>query len=333
MVEGHQCHRVAHAHRRLLMGRSFKATSPNGRFADGARAIDGKPLSRIEVHGKNLFYFFGEDQAPDVVHIHFGMSGAFRTMPLEQESERPPRETTRLRLEAGGDALVAHLSAMTVAHGGLELYESKSSKLGPDPLREDADPELLWAKVQRCKKPIGLVLMDQTMMAGVGNIYRAEVLYKAAIHPEQPAHTLSRAAFDAVWAHSVDLLQRGFTSGSILTVDPEDAKTLGKPWTRRYIYNHAQCGRCKGPVHSWDMAARTVYCCPTCQPLLEGTEVTPQRRASMAAAKVAKEFVSHCAPDDASDAPPSKLTAPQLRAALKALSLDATGNKAALVSR
>lgn len=56
---------------------------------------------------------------------------------------------------------------------------------------------------------------------------------QAGIHPEQPAHTLSREAFDTVWAHSVDLLQRGFASGSILTVDPEDAKLLGKPWTRR----------------------------------------------------------------------------------------------------
>lgn len=56
----------------------------------------------------------------------------------------------------------------------------------------------------------------------------------------------------------MDLLQRGMTSGSILTVDPEDAKQLGKPWTRRYIYNQSQCGRCKGPVKVWDMAGRTV---------------------------------------------------------------------------
>jgi hypothetical protein len=60
-----------------------------------------------------------------VVHIHFGMSGAFRTMPLAAEAARPPRETTRLRLEHAGAGLVAHLSAMTVAHGGLELYAEK----------------------------------------------------------------------------------------------------------------------------------------------------------------------------------------------------------------
>jgi formamidopyrimidine-DNA glycosylase len=67
----------------------------------------------------------------------------------------------------------------------------------------------------------------------VGNIYRAEILYKARIHPEQPARSLSRQQFDLLWYHCVNLLQRGFASGSILTVDPEDAARLGKPWTRR----------------------------------------------------------------------------------------------------
>lgn len=87
----------------------------------------------------------------------------------------------------------------------------------------------------------GLVLMDQSMMAGVGNIYRAEILFKAKVHPETPANSLSRELFDLVWHHSVDLLQRGFKSGSILTVDPEDARKLGQPWTRRYASLRKLC--------------------------------------------------------------------------------------------
>lgn len=58
------------------------------------------------------------------------------------------------------------------------LCRDKLKALGPDPLREDADAELLWRAVQGSKKPIGLVLMDQSMIAGLGNIYRAEVLFK-----------------------------------------------------------------------------------------------------------------------------------------------------------
>lgn len=57
----------------------------------------------------------------------------------------------------------------------------RAAGLGPDPLREDADAEALWAVVQASKKPIGLVLMDQTMIAGLGNIFRAEVLFKVHV--------------------------------------------------------------------------------------------------------------------------------------------------------
>lgn len=72
--------------------------------------------------------------------------------------------------------------------------------------------------------------MDQSCVAGIGNIYRAEILFKAGVHPEQPARTLPRAVFERVWAHSVLLLQRGFLTGSILTVDPEEARVLGPKW-------------------------------------------------------------------------------------------------------
>ncbi|WIA28170.1 hypothetical protein OEZ86_010738 [Tetradesmus obliquus] len=423
MVEGHQCHRVGAAHRRLLIGKAFEATSPNGRFVEGAAAITGKVLSRIEVHGKNLFYFFtgsssgsngsgpGSSSAaaagttpppaaaaaaaagqavlspededplaePDEVHRD-EIWGAFRTSLLPGPE---PTATTRLRLLHSPSQLMAHLSAMTVQHGGLGLYQEKVSKLGPDPLRPSDDKERFWARVSSSRKPIGLLLMDQSAVAGVGNIYRAEILFKSRVHPEQPGNSISRAAFDTIWGHCVELLQRGFSSGSILTVDPEDAKTLGKPWTRRYIYNQRQCGFCKGPVTTWDMAGRTVYCCSTCQPLqldiASGTAaaaaaaeagkqsksrkrpdsksskqdstaaagaaagadaaaaakqlLSPSRLKSMAAAQVAKEFVSHCAPDDPAELPPSKMTCALLRQALLALSMDARGTKQRLVER
>ena len=60
-----------------------------------------------------------------------------------------------------------------------DLYAALTAKLGPDPLREDADAEAVWARMQASRKPVGLVLMDQSMIAGIGNIYRAEILFKA----------------------------------------------------------------------------------------------------------------------------------------------------------
>ncbi|KAK9813207.1 hypothetical protein WJX72_010568 [[Myrmecia] bisecta] len=330
MVEGHQCHRVAHAHRKVLVGRKFLARSPNDRFTDGAKAIHQQPLTRIEVHGKNLFYFFGPEQAPVVMRIHFGMSGAFRTMALPGKE---PRETTRLELINREEGVVAHLSAMTVQHGDLAFYEQEAAKLGPDPLREDADPELLWERMKGSKKPVGLFLMDQTSVAGIGNIYRAEILFKAGVHPEQPGNTITREAFERIWEHSVVLLQRGFKSGSILTVDPEEAAVLGKPWTRRYVYNHKTCGRCGAFIRTWDMAARTVYACETCQPLIAGTELPGGRAKALAAARPAQQFKSHCAPEPPEHLRPSLLTVAELKAKLAVLQLPTTGKKGALVMR
>ncbi len=217
MVEGHQCHRVAHAHRSTLLHKRFEATSPNKRFVDGtcrtccatlrvpttlssqlatkhahrlhinhhahtgAAAINDKYLARIEVHGKNLFYFFTPSDDPDhadatVIRIHFGMSGAFRTYTLPGPEEL--KDTIRLQLVNRPANIMAHVSAMSLEHGGWDFYRSCVHKLGQDALRPDADPEYLWQQVQKSKKPIGLVLMDQSMVAGPGNIYRAEILFK-----------------------------------------------------------------------------------------------------------------------------------------------------------
>lgn len=87
-----------------------------GLILTGAKLIDGKVLQRIEVHGKNLFYFFGDGPSSVVMHIHFGMSGRFRVSPLPGPEPTP---TTRLQLSNTEQGIVANLSAMTVQHGDL----------------------------------------------------------------------------------------------------------------------------------------------------------------------------------------------------------------------
>jgi hypothetical protein len=140
---------------------------------------------------------------------------------------------------------------------------------------------------------------------------------KARVHPEQPANSLTRMQFDAIWRHSVLLLQRGYVSGSILTVDNADAIALGAPWTRRYVYNHTSCGFCGSRIRTWSMANRTVYACEVCQKLQKGTTLPPARAKAMAAAIDAKEFSSHCAVDGGATLTPAKMTIPQLKAAIK----------------
>lgn len=312
MVEGHGVHRVALFHRAILLGRRFRATSPNGRFTEGARLIDNQPLTRIEAVGKNLFYFWGGGTRSGgnqiVMHVHFGMAGRFATFSPAKAPE--PTPTTRLRLTSlpkedsstGADAVVAHLSAMTVQHGGFDLWTRLRANLGEDPLREDADGEAFW---RACGHPdsrassasIGAILMDQKRIAGVGNIYRAEICFKAGVHPEQPAKTLGRERFERVWLHSIDLLRRGVATGSILTVDKADTALPNGAKRRRYVYNQKDCLICGTRVVSWPMAGRTCYACPSCQALDDGIEIPAARRKALATARATKIFNSHCAPE------------------------------------
>jgi len=162
----------------------------------------------------------------------------------------------------------------------------------------------------------------------VGNIYRAEILFVARVHPSVPGLQLTRDEFDRVWAASVDLMQRGYEQGSILTVDPAEAAALGRPALRRWIYNSPSCGRCMGRVAAWDVAGRTCYACPACQPA-KGDAPAP------ADAAAPKLFNSHCAGESLQVrlATPAKLRVAELRNALGRAGRPTAGKKAELVAR
>ena len=355
MVEGHSVHRLAIQHTARLCGRRFKATSPNGRFADGARLIDGREFRRIEAIGKNLFAFFSAvgTPSPDVVmHVHFGMSGRWSVV----DASRAPDPTPTTRLCLKGDGLVSHLSAMTVDHGGVDLFERKAAALGEDPLRSDADADALWTKVSSSSKSIGALLMDQARrtpsahapnpprpsylsraqltldspqacFAGVGNIFRCEILLVAGINPEKRGNELSRVEFDKVWAASVRLMTMAFELGSIVTVTPAEARSVGNPRLRRWLYNSRSCGKCGGRVRSWDIQGRTCYACDVCQPRTGGAPPVDAKEPTL--------FLSHCASEPLSDrlAEPSKMRVAELREALENAGLPTSGKKAALVDR
>jgi formamidopyrimidine-DNA glycosylase len=320
MVEGHSVHRVAAMHRKRLVGKKFTAWSPNGRFKEGADLINNKMFFRVEAVGKNLFAFFGNanDEANAVVvHVHFGMAGNWAV--YEDPTSAPePSNTNRLRLEHA--ELVADLSAMTVQHGGMNLYTAKRAKLGEDPLREDADEKRLWSRVQVSKKSIGALIMDQSYFTGPGNIYRCEILFKAGVNPEKKGKDLEEDEFKRIWYHTVALLQRGYETGSILTVDPEEAKALGKPKMRRYIYNTSICPRCGSSIKSWSINNRTCYACFRCQPM-NGSKaenvVTPL--------KDCIPFNSHCARELAEtrlqETGPERLTVKEIKAELVKLDM------------
>ena len=262
MPEGHTLHRLAKDHRRLLAGAPVAASSPQGRFADAAARIDGRVLVDDEAHGKHLFYDFGDG---DLVHVHLGLFGKFFDHPTPAPA---PRDTVRLRL-AGAKRTIDLIGATECALIDPSGRERILDRLGPDPLRRDAEPEQAWAKLSRRRSPVGQALMDQAVLSGVGNVYRAEILHVLGVHPELPANELRRDQFEELWSTLVTWLRHGVKDGVIITVDP---KEVGKARSKiakgeaLWVYKQDACRRCGGDVRRWDLAGRWAYACETCQP-------------------------------------------------------------------
>lgn len=268
MPEGHTVHRMAHDHWKYLAGQTLRVWSPQGRFAAEAKRLDGKRLVSVTAHGKHLFYRWinPQSQRPRTItmHVHLGLYGKFR---IAKNPAAEPRGAVRVRIV--GDQRTVDLNGPTRCEilSAVDL-KKLNQRLGVDPLHENAKPELAFERINKTRKPIGAALLDQSAIAGIGNIYRAEILHLLNIDPEKPGRDLTRQQFDELWQLTVDLFTIGMKQNRIITVD---VKSIDKPISRLTkderltIYKKRQCSRCHGPVRKWALGARTMYACPRCQ--------------------------------------------------------------------
>ncbi len=267
MPEGHTIHRLAKDHTRELGGQVLVVSSPQGRFADGASRVDGVKLCRIDPYGKHLFYRFGaaSPERATTIHVHLGLFGKFTR---QATSTATSKDTIRLRLE--NERWTIDLTGPTDCRI-VEPDEERliRARLGPDPIRLDADPDVAWQRLSRRKTSVGEALMDQKVLAGVGNVYRAESLFVHGIHPGRPANTLDRAEFDALWSTIVAMLRQGVRDRRIITLGDDElprARSALKSKEAVYVYKQDRCRRCDTAIARWDLAGRWAYACPTCQP-------------------------------------------------------------------
>lgn len=264
MPEGHTIHRLARRHRDAIVGERLHVSSPQGRFSAGADRLDGQRLDDVRAVGKHLFY---EWERGDLLHVHLGLFGRFR---LHRTDPPLPTDGTRLAME-GGDVTV-YLSGPTAC----ELIEPSEEtairdRLGPDPISQPGEVDRFAAALGRRRIPIAAAVLDQKVVAGIGNVYRSELLFRQGIDPRVPANELDDDAMRDLWDDTVAQLRAGERSGRIITVDPADVGARRRSdlrgERRRYVYKRAgeSCWRCGETVVADEIGGRTAFWCPACQ--------------------------------------------------------------------
>lgn len=257
MPEGHTIHRLALDIQRDLGAQTLRISSPQGRFA-AAGMLDGETLVEAEAIGKHLLLHL----QTTCIHIHLGLFGKFYRVTAPAPAPRP---SVRLRLS--GDTRTWDLVGPT-ACVCLETSELAAlrERIGADPLSARARPQKAWKTFSTSRRAVGALLLDQSIIAGIGNVYRAEILFLLGIHPEVPANRIGQPQFKKLWALAQQLLARGVKEGRIVTTP----KIKGVRSTRReslYVYKRAECRTCEGAITSVVLAGRPIYLCATCQPL------------------------------------------------------------------
>lgn len=266
--EGHTIHLAAREQTKLLAGRAVHVSSPQGRFADASR-VDGATLERVEAYGKHLFYHW---DTGEVGHVHLGLFGKYRVTVGPELMPAVGLVRMRLRTETDdGQVVTVDLSGPTVCSvDDPSTRDGILARLGPDPLRRNSDPLKMIDRIRKSERGIGDLLMDQSVVAGVGNVYRAEALFVQGIHPLRPGSSFDHGELHELWDVTRRMLRKGVRDGRIVTVTRED---LGFPRGRRieredatYAYKRDRCLRCGGDIRRIEIANRTCYYCPTDQP-------------------------------------------------------------------
>jgi len=290
--EGNEIHRWAERHTAAFAGRPVRVDGPQGRFTD-ADVLDGRKLERVMAVGKHLGYDFGKDR---ILHVHLGLQGDFSegsgTLPEVKGAlrlrmwnaaavKRPAVPGVSKRHgwysdDDGTDNIDADKVAWVELRGPMdcsvysqEKWDGLLKRLGPDPLNGDG-PEKMIAKVAKSRKSIGELLMDQTVAAGVGNIYRAELLYRARLSPFRLGKDVEEKTLRSIWKEAGVLMKAGMVDRRIVTTKPADrphktGQALKEEAHYVYRRNGRPCFVCGTDVLKKEMAGRNLFWCPVCQ--------------------------------------------------------------------
>ncbi len=260
MPEGHKTHFLARQHTGQLADQSLDVSSPQGRFADDAKLVNGRMLLSVAAAGKHLFYEF---EGGAIVHVHLGRYGSFAEHPSP-----PPPPVGQVRMRMIGRDVTLDLRGPTRCRVIDDDQRSAvRSKLGPDPLAGGRKADIR-RNLTGSAKPIAALLLDQSLVAGVGNIFRAEMLFEANIAPATAGNLLTNDSFERLYRALKRQMNAGLKHGKIVSVTASEAgRSLAdvNGSDRFRVYGKTRCPRCDSAIKTGEFAARKLYYCESCQ--------------------------------------------------------------------
>lgn len=222
----------------------------------------GQAITEVTRHGKYMRFLLdgiGEIQA------HLRMTGRFLV-------SNAPIEHEHLRLSVEFSDL-SRLNFIDIRKFATFIYEPRSrlgQKLGPDALEASSHLEAIYQQLRKRSKPIYSVLMDQNIIAGIGNIYANEILFASKIHPLTPANQISKSRLAGILDETERILAAAIDYKGTTLVDKtykDVFEDYGEFTLHLQVYGRAgkPCNRCQIVIEKMRIGGRSVYFCPNCQ--------------------------------------------------------------------
>lgn len=251
MAEGDTILRLARRFDSTLVGETVAASAPNPRGrATGVERLDGRRLESAEARGKHLLLGFGELS----LHSHLGMSGGWHLYRHGARWRRPRSSAWAVLSGGGWDAVQFGGPTLQVVPSARLRRDPQIARLGPDILAPDFDAEaVIGAMRADPTRGLGDALLDQHLVAGIGNIFKSEACFAARLDPWRPVGDLSEEELRSVLSAARSLMLEAVESGR----HPHNV----------YRRRQGACPACRGPISSRGQgdANRTTYWCPRCQ--------------------------------------------------------------------
>ena len=234
-----------------------------------ADAVRGRRIEALSRRGKYLIWELEEEV---YLAMHLRMTGNLLVVPADEDPEGRPHLRARLVLDSGKRVLfvdVRRFGTGIVLLGHDTLEEYFSARLGVEPLSPDFTADALRVQARGRRAPVKAFLLSQERVAGVGNIYADEALFRAKIHPLRPVGTLKRAQLEALRDAVVDSLEAGIDAKGASIDDFRHTDGAQGSFQDRFLIHlraGEPCVRCGHTVKKIRAAGRGTYVCEHCQP-------------------------------------------------------------------